>query len=281
MTTGLAEETIRTTCPRDCYDACGIHVVKRKGVILKVMGDPDHPHNRGTLCGKCTLAYNGAWRDPEARLLHPLKRVGPKGAGEFVRVSWEDALTTIAGRLTDVLATSGGASVVQTHYTGTFAQIGFGFPLRFFHKIGATEVDPDTVCNKAGHVALGMTFGSSLDGFDPTLPPRRRLRSRVGGQPVGVRAPRPPPLAAGSARQSHRRGPDPPPDGGAGGPALAAVPRHRRRAGLCAAPRDRAGGPAGSAVPGRADGRLGRSRTQPGRLHPRVGRRNDRRPGGT
>ena len=73
----------------------------------------------------------------------------------------------IAGRLTDILATTGGASVVQTHYTGTFSQIAYGFPLRFFHKIGATEVDPDTVCNKAGHVALQMTFGTSLDGFDP------------------------------------------------------------------------------------------------------------------
>ena len=160
-------ETIRTTCPRDCYDACGIHVVREGGVVLKVMGDPDHPHNRGTLCGKCTLAYNGAWRDPAARLARPLKRVGPKGAGQFVPMSWDEALGEIAGRLTDVLAASGGASVVQTHYTGTFSQIAYGFPLRFFHKIGATEVDPDTVCNKAGHVALQMTYGTSLDGFDP------------------------------------------------------------------------------------------------------------------
>ena len=167
MPTVLAEEVIRTTCPRDCYDACGIHVVKREGVILKVMGDPAHPHNRGTLCGKCTLAYNGAWRDPAARLLHPLKRVGPKGSGKFQQISWDLALTNIAQWLTETLFDFGGASVVQTHYTGTFSQIGYGFPLRFFHKIGATEVDPDTVCNKAGHVALGMTFGSSLDGFDP------------------------------------------------------------------------------------------------------------------
>ncbi len=162
-----SEESVKTTCPRDCYDACGIHVVKRGGVILRVMGDPTHPHNRGTLCGKRTLAYNGAWRDPDARLLRPLKRTGPKGSGQFEAVSWEEALTAIAGRLTNTVAESGGASVVQTHYTGTFSQIGYGFPLRFFHRIGATEVDPDTVCNKAGHVALGMTFGSSLDGFDP------------------------------------------------------------------------------------------------------------------
>ena len=161
------EEIVWSTCPRDCYDACGIQVVKRGGVILRVMGDPRHSHNRGTLCGKCTLAYNGAWRDPKARLLHPLKRVGPKGAGEFAPITWDEALGITAGRLTTILAASGGPSVVQTHYTGTFSQIAYGFPLRFFHKIGATEVDPDTVCNKAGHVALGMTFGSSLDGFDP------------------------------------------------------------------------------------------------------------------
>ena len=161
------KEIVRTTCPRDCYDACGIHVVKQDGIILKVMGDPAHPHNRGTLSGKCTLAYNGVWRDPAARLQYPQRRTGPKGSGKFQRISWEEALAEIAGRLSATIAESGGASIVQTHYTGTFSQIGYGFPLRFFHKIGATEVDPDTVCNKAGHVALRMTFGSSLDGFDP------------------------------------------------------------------------------------------------------------------
>ena len=45
--------------------------------------------------------------------------------------------------------------------------IGYHFPLRFFHRLGATEVDPDTVCNKAGHVALGYLYGTSLEGFDP------------------------------------------------------------------------------------------------------------------
>ncbi len=165
----LAEKTeiVRTTCPRDCYDACGVHVVKQNGVILKVMGDPQHPHNRGTLCGKCTLAYNGSWRDPKARLQTPLKRIGLKGAGQFAPITWDEALGEIAGRLKEILATAGGETVVQTHYTGTFSQIAYGFPLRFFHKLGATEVDPDTVCNKAGHAALGLIFGTSMDGFDP------------------------------------------------------------------------------------------------------------------
>jgi anaerobic selenocysteine-containing dehydrogenase len=163
------EKRVRTTCPRDCYDACGVVVVKEKerGTILRVMGDPAHPHNRGTLCGKCTLAYNGAWRDPDARLAHPLRRVGPKGRGEFAPISWDEALDTIAGRLKDILPASGGSSVLHTHYTGTCSLIAYGFPLRFFNRIGATEVDPDTVCNKAGHTALEIIFGDSLTGFDP------------------------------------------------------------------------------------------------------------------
>ena len=73
------KEVLKTTCPRDCYDACGIVAIKRDGAITRVLGDPDHPVSRGALCGKCALAYNGVFRDPEARLLTPLKRAGAKG----------------------------------------------------------------------------------------------------------------------------------------------------------------------------------------------------------
>src|SRR5205807_6521323 len=51
--------------------------------------------------------------------------------------------------------------------TGTFSVLGYHFPLRFCNRLGATEVDPDSICNKAGHVALGYVYGTSLDGFDP------------------------------------------------------------------------------------------------------------------
>lgn len=160
-------EIVRTTCPRDCYDACGILVVKRDGEIVRVKGDPAHPISRGALCGKCAIVYNGAWRDPNQRLAHPLKRIGAKGEGQFVQISWDEAIATIADHLKEILATSGGSSILQTHYTGTCSLIAGAFPLRFFNRIGATEVDPDTVCNKAGHAALQLIFGDSLTGFDP------------------------------------------------------------------------------------------------------------------
>lgn len=160
-------EIIRTTCPRDCYDACGMVVVKRQGKIVRVKGDPDHAVSRGELCGKCAVAYNGAWIDRNARLTQPLKRVGVKGQGQFVPVSWDEAIAAIAAKLQEILITTGGQSILHTHYTGTCSLIAGFFPLRFFNRIGATEVDPDTVCNKAGHVALQMVFGDSLTGFDP------------------------------------------------------------------------------------------------------------------
>jgi anaerobic selenocysteine-containing dehydrogenase len=162
-----ATETILTTCPRDCYDSCGIAVVKRNGVIAQVRGDPRHPISRGKLCAKCSTGYNREWRDPQARLTQPLRRIGPKGAGQFEPVAWDVALTTIADRFKHITATSGAQTILNTHYTGTISVLAFFFPLRFFHRLGATEVSPDTICNMAGQVALTYVYGTGIDGFDP------------------------------------------------------------------------------------------------------------------
>jgi anaerobic selenocysteine-containing dehydrogenase len=157
----------RTTCPRDCYDACGIVVQTRPGLRPIIRGDPDHPVARGRLCQKCSLAYNGVFLDPTARLTVPLRRRGAKGSGQFDETTWDSALEEIADRLGPLVANGTTASVLNAHYTGTFAMVGYHFPLRFFHRLGATEVDPDTICNKAGHAALEYLYGTSLVGFDP------------------------------------------------------------------------------------------------------------------
>ncbi|WP_108683148.1 molybdopterin-dependent oxidoreductase [Methyloceanibacter sp. wino2] len=162
-----SETIIKTTCARDCYDACGIAVHTRDGSITKVIGDPDHPVSRGKLCGKCAIAYNGAWRDPALRLSSPLRRAGPKGEGKFVAISWDEALAEISERFRQLVAQDNAHTILHTHYTGTVGLLNIAFPLRFFHRLGATEVDPDTVCNKAGHAALDLTFGTSVVGFDP------------------------------------------------------------------------------------------------------------------
>jgi len=157
----------RTSCPRDCYDGCGIVVERDAGRVVRVLGDPDHPVSRGKLCQKCALAYNGVWRDPEARLSRPLRRRGSKPAGGFEPISWDDALEEIAAQLQRAVAAHGPESVFHAHYTGTCSLLAGDFPLRFFHRLGATEVEPDTICNNAGHEALTYVYGTSVDGFDP------------------------------------------------------------------------------------------------------------------
>jgi anaerobic selenocysteine-containing dehydrogenase len=163
----VEQRDVRTTCPRDCYDACGALVRVRDGRITHVRGDPDHPVSRGKLCRKCTLAYNGVFLDPDARLTTPLVRSGPKGEGQFRPASWDEALGLTARRLGDIARERGGEAIAYSHYTGTFSLIAYFFPIRLMRRLGATEVAPDTICNDAGHTALGYVYGTSVDGFDP------------------------------------------------------------------------------------------------------------------
>jgi anaerobic selenocysteine-containing dehydrogenase len=165
--TSMTETTIRTTCPRDCYDACGVLVTLTDGSIKNVRGDADHPISRGKLCRKCTIGYNGAFLDPDQRLTAPLRRVGPKGSGRFEPISWDAAIAEISERLSGVVRDHGPAAILNAHYTGTCSLLAGHFPMRFFNRLGATEVDPDSVCNKAGQVALDYVFGSAVTGFDP------------------------------------------------------------------------------------------------------------------
>ncbi len=161
------KKTIRTNCPRDCYDGCGILVEMREDAAPRILGDPDHPVSRGRLCSKCAIAYNGVWQDRNARLNYPLRRVGKKGEANFERISWDDAFVEIAENLKQIIDTDGAESIIHTHYSGTLSLIAYLFPNRFFNYIGASVVDPDSICNAAGHVAWHLQFGNSVMGFDP------------------------------------------------------------------------------------------------------------------
>ncbi|MFT5351217.1 MAG: anaerobic selenocysteine-containing dehydrogenase, partial [Gammaproteobacteria bacterium] len=160
-------ETIRTNCPRDCYDGCGIVVKKEGGKIQQVLGDPDHPVSRGRLCSKCAISYNGSWQDEHARLLYPMKRTGKKGEGKFERIEWQEAIDTISTKLLSIVDELGSQAILNTHYSGTLSLIALEFPMRFFNRLACTDVRGDTICNAAGHVAWGLLFGESNVGFDP------------------------------------------------------------------------------------------------------------------
>ena len=96
--------------------------------------------SRGALCGKCALAYNGVWRDRKARLSTPLCRVGPKGQGEFERISWDEALDTIAERLTAVRDEFGGEAILPISYGGSNGFLSQdNTDARLFRRLGASR----------------------------------------------------------------------------------------------------------------------------------------------
>jgi thiosulfate reductase / polysulfide reductase chain A len=95
----MEPEIIRTNCGM-CHGGCGMLAHVTGGKLVKVEGDPDCPASRGALCPQGLSATQYVYH-PD-RLRHPLKRVGLRGEGKWERVSWEEALTTVAGKLRDV-----------------------------------------------------------------------------------------------------------------------------------------------------------------------------------
>ena len=87
---------IKSHC-RMCHGGCGVFVYVKDGRIAKIAGDPDCPINHGTLCSK-GIASTQLVYHPD-RLTHPVKRIGPKGSGQWERISWDEALDTIAERM--------------------------------------------------------------------------------------------------------------------------------------------------------------------------------------
>ncbi len=156
--------TVRSTCPRDCYDGCGMLVHLEPGAKPRVSGDPDHPISRGRLCAKCAVAYNGVFQDEKARLTTPLRR---SESGEFEAVSWDAALQEVAQRFGTIIDSRGPRAILNLNYTGTLGLIGYNFPSRLVNLLGLSQVDYGTICNAAGVEAWQRMFGTAVTGFDP------------------------------------------------------------------------------------------------------------------
>ena len=119
------------------------------GRATRVQGDPDHPFTAGFLCAKVNRYLERTYH-PE-RLMHPLKRVGRKGRGEFERVTWGEALHDIAARLGAIAdGPAGPQAILPYSYAGTMGMLqGQSMDRRFFHALGASKLDR-TICSMAG-----------------------------------------------------------------------------------------------------------------------------------
>ena len=164
--------TVRGACPHDCPDTCAMLVTVERGRAVRVAGDPEHPFTRGFLCTKVNRYVERTYhRD---RVLTPLRRVGPKGSGQFAPISWDEALDLVAAGLRDAVDSAGAESVLPYSYAGTMGLIqGSSMDRRFFHRLGASKLDR-TICSMAGTVGMQMTVGANV-GADSEGVPRSDL----------------------------------------------------------------------------------------------------------
>ena len=150
---------VRSSCPFDCPDTCGLLVEVEGGRAVAVRGDPEHPFSRGSLCAKMTR-YEASVHAP-SRLATPLVRTGPKGAGEFRRASWEEAIDLVAGRWRSLIGEHGAEAILPFSYAGTMGLVQRNAGHAFFHALGASRLDR-TICSPAKDFAWKAVMGDTL-----------------------------------------------------------------------------------------------------------------------
>ncbi|WP_394781677.1 molybdopterin-dependent oxidoreductase, partial [Undibacterium sp.] len=176
----MTSTIVRAVCPHDCPDTCALHVTVKDGIATEVKGDPEHPTTAGVLCTKVARYAERTYH--KDRLLFPQKRVGRKGEGRFERISWDEALDTIAGKLTEIAARDPEA-ILPYSYAGTMGWLqGESMAPRFFHKLGASLLDR-TICAMAGGTGYKYTIGAKV-GTDTEQVQNARLIIIWGGNPI-------------------------------------------------------------------------------------------------
>ncbi len=179
----MASRVVHGACPHDCYDTCGLTVTAEDGRIVRVEGDADHPITRGFLCFKVNR-YMDRLYHPE-RITVPMRRSGPKGAGQFAPVPWGEALHEVGSALRGIVAESGGQAVLPYSFAGNMGVLsGSSMDERFFHAIGATQLER-TICTASTGAALRWVYGSQL-GPDPETIPAARLILLWGTNPMAT-----------------------------------------------------------------------------------------------
>lgn len=153
----------KTICPLDCPDSCGMLATVVGGKVHALDGDKEHPYTNGFICRKMR-------RYPERvnssqRVLYPQLRVGKKGAGEFRRIDWDEALDIFATRLKKIQQKHGGESILPYSYAGNMGAVNrfAGYPL--FHRLGTSRLD-QTIC----FAAAGAGWKKQCGGI-PGCPP--------------------------------------------------------------------------------------------------------------
>jgi anaerobic selenocysteine-containing dehydrogenase len=146
-----------SVCPHDCPSCCSLVVTVEDGRLTSVTGNPEHPFTRGVICGK-VREYAERVHSP-LRVRTPLRRVGPKGSGELVPISWDEAVATIAARWRAIIATDGAEAILPFSYAGSMGQVQYYAGHPFFHALGASRLDR-SICVTTAYAGWRATVGA-------------------------------------------------------------------------------------------------------------------------
>jgi len=151
-------ETRSSACPLDCPDLCGLTVTVDNGRVIEVDGDRRGPLTDGFVCGKVRKFADHMYG--EDRVTTPLVRTGPKGSGQWAKVSWDEALERIAGRIRSIHARAGGEAILPYHYGGSNGWLTEGaLASRLFRRLGASNLER-TFCAAATTAASRGLYGA-------------------------------------------------------------------------------------------------------------------------
>ena len=143
----------------DCPDSCALEVSVAEGKIARIQAAPAqrsaHPNTQGFICDKIGKFDRHVYH--ESRILHPQRRVGPKGAGRFERISWDEALATIVERFRFITQRWGAEAILPYHYDGSNGLLSHEFlDAYLFAKLGASRLARTLCAAPATAVAMGM-----------------------------------------------------------------------------------------------------------------------------
>ncbi len=141
------EKIIKTACYL-CHGGCILLAHVKDGKLVNMEGDPSGPHNRGSMCEKAGSAIQYIYSP--YRLKYPMKRIGERGEGKWQRISWDEALDTIANRVQEIRDKYGAHSIAYPWGTGRTVR-----ELPFVHFFSGALGTPNGV--GIGHMCLTKT----------------------------------------------------------------------------------------------------------------------------
>lgn len=173
------ESTVTAACPLDCPDACTLEVTLRGGRIARIDGSRDSHITRGYICAKVRGFDRRVYGDD--RILHPAVRRGPKGAGQFKRASWDEALDLVVDRL-QAARRQAPESILPLCYGGSNGFLTQDFAdAMLFRRLGASRLLRAVCAAPTGAANLGLYGKMASTSYEDY--PEAKLIVLWGGNP--------------------------------------------------------------------------------------------------